>query len=116
MTVKLATFSISTTDSLQVTCEPEDTRHACNGAQRNEEAELALAIDRAAHTGIVDPNTAPRDQLMTLHGIGETLALRMIENRPYRDRNDLLKVKGFGEATLRKFEHRLPKPFRSTSP
>lgn len=40
-TIKLATFSISTTDSLQVTCEPEDATHACNGAQRNEEAAAA---------------------------------------------------------------------------
>lgn len=80
--------------------------------QRAEDAEIAIAIDREMSTGIVDLNTAPRDQLMTLHGIGETLALRIIENRPLKDVKDLLKIKGFGESTVRKNQNRLPEQFR----
>ncbi|MDF1812181.1 MAG: helix-hairpin-helix domain-containing protein [Verrucomicrobiales bacterium] len=83
--------------------------------QRHEQAELALAIDREKHTGIVDPNTAPRDELMTLHGIGETLAVRIIEARPYKNSDDLLKVKGFGEGTLIRLQDRLPEAFRTKS-
>jgi DNA uptake protein ComE-like DNA-binding protein len=80
-------------------------------AHREEEAELALAIDRAVYTSMVDPNKAPRDQLMTLSGIGETMALRIIENRPYQNAEDLLELKGIGEGTLRKNKERLPKNF-----
>ncbi len=80
--------------------------------QRIEEAELALAIDRAKRTGIVDPNTAPRDELMSLQGIGETLAIRIIENRPYKSADDLLAVERLSESVLAKNKNRLPTPFR----
>lgn len=82
--------------------------------QRKEEAELALAIDKADLTKVIDPNIAPRDELMTLSGIGETLALRIIENRPYRNAQDLLKVKGVGEGTLERLKPRLPETFHLT--
>lgn len=81
-------------------------------AYRKEEAELDLAIDRIIPAAIVDPNSAPRDQIMTLPGIGETLALRIIENRPYKDGADLLKLRGLGEGTLHRIESRLPTQFR----
>jgi competence protein ComEA len=80
--------------------------------QRAEDAELLLAIDSVKHSGIVDPNTAPRDELMTLPGIGETLALRIIENRPYQKVEDLLKIKGLGEVSLKRLQSRLPEKFR----
>ena len=84
-------------------------------AHRAEEAELAIAIDRVFYTGMVDPNSAPRDQLMTLSGIGETIALRIIENRPFKSTDDLLSLKGIGEGTLEKNRARLPEQFHLSS-
>lgn len=49
---------------------------------------------------LVDLNTADRERLMSLPGIGETLADRIIAARPYRSVDDLLKVSGIGQATL----------------
>lgn len=57
--------------------------------------------------GPVDVNTADAEALQTLPGIGPALAERIIayrtEHGPFRRVEDLLEVKGIGEATLEKF-------------
>ena len=57
--------------------------------------------------GPVDVNTADAAALQTLPGIGPALAERIIayrtEHGPFRRVEDLLEVKGIGEATLEKF-------------
>lgn len=65
---------------------------------------LDLAIGKAKPDpdNKIDPNTASRDELRILPGIGETMANRIIENRPYKKKSDLLNVPGIGPATLRK--------------
>lgn len=56
--------------------------------------------------GPVDVNTADTEALQTLPGIGPALAERIIayrtEHGPFRRVEDLLEVKGIGEATLEK--------------
>lgn len=70
--------------------------------ERDEEAELELATDAGAEPAprSIDPNTAARDELMRLPGIGEVTANRIIENRPYDSPADLTRVPGIGPATL----------------
>jgi competence protein ComEA len=62
------------------------------------------APSAAKTTEMVNINTATLDQLMTLDGIGESYAKRIIEyrqkNGPFQSAEDLLKVKGIGEKTL----------------
>lgn len=57
--------------------------------------------------GPVDINTASLDELQTLTGIGPVLAQRIMEYREEHGRfqsvEELLEVKGIGEATLAKF-------------
>jgi len=52
----------------------------------------------------VDLNSASWQELVLLPGIGETLAMRIIESRqtdgPFVNRADLLRVRGIGPATL----------------
>ena len=54
----------------------------------------------------IDLNDADEQQLMSVPGIGKTLAVRIIEFRkehgPFRRVEDLLKVKGVGEKSLTK--------------
>lgn len=69
---------------------------------REYEEEIRTTIRRPLVEGEfrIDPNTAARDELMRLPGIGETMALRIIQARPHADAEALLKVSGIGQATL----------------
>ena len=49
-----------------------------------------------------DINTASREDLVSIDGIGTVLATRIIDRRPYKTVDDLLRVKGIGPATLKK--------------
>jgi competence protein ComEA len=64
-----------------------------------------------ANAAKVNINTAGKEQLMDLPRIGEKIAERIIE---YREKNgkfkrpeDIMKVKGIGEKTFKKFEKRI---------
>jgi len=70
--------------------------------QRNEDSELGLAEGSSKSSGNfqINPNTAARDELMKLPGVGEVTANRIISGRPYQKPADLLKLEGFGQKTL----------------
>jgi competence protein ComEA len=68
----------------------------------------AHAAPAAAAQGgaIVDLNAASEQDLVAIPGIGEAMAKRIVEfrkeNGPFRQVDDLLKVKGIGEKSLEK--------------
>ena len=74
--------------------------------QRNEDLETAIATgSKIAPTDPINPNTASRDELMRLPGIGEAFANRIIEARsegPYKTLQDLARVRGIGPPALEK--------------
>ena len=74
--------------------------------ERDEERELRVALGSGELPDgfTVEVNTAPRSELMRLPGIGETLANRIIEGRPYARLTDVLEVDGIGPATYRKLK------------
>jgi endonuclease YncB( thermonuclease family) len=74
--------------------------------ERDDERDLRQAVDGGTPPEgfVVDPNTASRDDLMRLPGVGEMLAGRIIEGRPYRRLVDLLEVEGLGPATFRRLK------------
>ena len=79
---------------------PEERR-----IEREEEAELKLAVEGAGaleEGAVVNVNTAARDELIRLPGIGETLANRIIEKRPFLKVGDLATVSGIGGLTLKR--------------
>jgi competence protein ComEA len=71
---------------------------------RDEIAELEAAKGNkvADESTRIDPNTAARDELMSLPGVGEKTADAIIEARPYASVKDLLKAAGIGPASLKK--------------
>jgi len=70
--------------------------------QRKEDAELAMAAQPARPPAPfkLDPNTAARDELMKIPGVGEITANRIIGGRPYKILPDLLNVEGIGPKSL----------------
>jgi endonuclease YncB( thermonuclease family) len=74
--------------------------------ERDEERELRRAVDGGTLPAgfLLDPNTAAREDLMRLPRVGEALANRIIERRPYRRLTDLLEVDGIGPATYRELK------------
>ncbi len=71
-------------------------------AEREEDADLNLATARPklASGTRINPNTASRDELMKLPGVGEATVNRIIEARPFKKSQDLLNVEGIGPKTL----------------
>ena len=70
--------------------------------QRDEEAELSLAkgSKKISPAAVFDVNSADRDQLLSIPGVGEVMANRIIQGRPYTTSDDLGKVEGIGPKTL----------------
>jgi len=61
-------------------------------------------------SGVLNPNTASEAQLQTLPGVGPALSQRIIEARteqPFRNVDDLDRVKGIGPAKLEKLRPHL---------
>ena len=61
----------------------------------------------AAQTGLININTASKDELMTLNGIGEVMAERIIEYRTsarFMKKEDIMSVKGIGSGIYEKIK------------
>lgn len=58
--------------------------------------------DASSSASMVDVNAATQEALESLPGIGPAMAKRIIAGRPYSSVDDMLRVKGVGDATLAK--------------
>jgi competence protein ComEA len=79
---------------------------------------LALAAASAALSGVVNVNTASAEELAMLPGVGQARARAIVELRQQRGGfkrvEDLLEVKGIGEAGLAKLKPYLAIEGKST--
>ena len=74
--------------------------------QRSEDQELKelqSQVKKAKFSdGLLDLNTASKEELMFINGIGPVLAERIMVRRPYKTVDGLIKVKGIGPKKLEK--------------
>jgi len=61
-------------------------------------SQSAVASSSPSH-GLIDINSASRQELESLQGIGEAYAQKIIDHRPYREKNDLVRLKIIPEST-----------------
>jgi competence protein ComEA len=65
------------------------------------------AVGASESGALVDLNTAALAELDTLPGVGPATAQRIIDGRPYAAIEDLMRVKGIGQATFDKLKERI---------
>ena len=69
--------------------------------------ESRVAVAAAKGQVSVDVNAGTEEELVSVPGIGKSLARRIVEfrekNGPYRQIEDLMKVQGIGEKNLERF-------------
>jgi endonuclease YncB( thermonuclease family) len=90
---------------------PPNVAHAEDLLQLQHEARAAgsglwgyyhflLYLPSVGHRGCVDLNRATKADLMLLDGIGEIYAQRIIEGRPWRSVDELVRLSGIGPTTV----------------
>lgn len=62
---------------------------------------------KAQSTEKIDINSAPKEQLDALPGIGEAYAQKIIDNRPYRTKRDLVTKKIIPQSTYDKIKDQI---------
>ncbi len=75
--------------------------------QKKSTASKAPAATAAAKAPLIDINTATEQELKQLPGIGDAYAAKIVQNRPYRAKNELVQKNVVPAATYAKIKDQI---------
>ncbi|MDZ4864198.1 MAG: helix-hairpin-helix domain-containing protein [Gemmatimonadota bacterium] len=101
----LAMLGMLATSGLAAQAAPTTTKPAASQqvTAKPVAAPAASMATKPAHE-LLNLNTATRDQLVTLPGVGESYADAIIKARPFKSKSELVSRKVLPEAAYKKFE------------
>jgi DNA uptake protein ComE-like DNA-binding protein len=74
-------------------------KHQAATPPPNSNRQSAAQSSNSPSHGLIDINSASKQELESLQGIGEAYAQKIIDHRPYREKNDLVRLKIIPEST-----------------
>jgi len=86
MMIAMSAWSFASCHKPEATTSNRSTNHTASNSSRGSD-------------GLLDLNRASRTELINLPGIGEAYADKIIANRPYHDKGELVRKKVITEAT-----------------
>jgi len=89
--------------------KPTDKKSSNQAAATSKATEPAKDVkkDDEKKEGLVDINSASKEQLQALSGVGEAYSDKIISGRPYKGKNDLVKKKILPQATYDKIKDQI---------
>ncbi len=103
----VTTTTTTTTTNSNTAANNGNKNSAVMNGNANVKANTNTANSNAANGEPLDLNSATKEQLDALPGVGQAYSQKIISNRPYREKTDLLRKKVVPEATYKQIENRI---------
>ena len=87
--------------------EKKDKAPAKTAASKEADKSKDAAKDEGKKQGLVDINSASKEELQTLEGIGAAYSDKIVSGRPYKGKNELAKKKIIPQATYDKIKDQI---------
>ena len=102
--VLLLTLFLATALSFAQTKKATDQKATTTKTEKSDSTKASAATGKTAPAGQMDINSASKDDLEKLPGIGPATSQKIVDGRPYKTKRDLLAKKIVGQAEYEKIK------------